>query len=537
MFSYAGLSIRIFMLMTLGLLGIAFGCFIMVVQPYELIFKFKVTFSKGGEIFEMWRKPQVELFLKVYLFNVTNHEEYMSGKADKLHFKQVGPYVYKEGLEHANITFNDNGTVTAIPKHPLTYIAEKSAGAEDDILFLPNIALLSIANVMKDASYFTRWPLNLLIKQTNARPIVKMTAKEFMFGYESALVTLGNNVMPSWIKFDKLGLIDRMYDFEGDFETVYTGETDVRLTGLIDKYNGDSNLPQWTGKCANVAGASDGTKFPSYIEPNDTLLFFRKSLCRSARMVRTGDAVVKGLHSYRYKFMDDELDNGVNNTENKCFCRHGRCLPAGMIDVTDCYYGFPIALTFPHFYKADPSLLNAVVGLEPRQDLHESYFIIQPKSGLPVDIAFRFQINMALQDIKAISNTDGFSNMVLPLLWFEIGMYELPESMNNRFLLYLNIAPVAQDIAIYGLFFGGAIFLIWSVFKILLYRPQGAKSTPAKWIETELQKKRLNFLNDKRSSFRGKQMDTYYNSLLEPKEESTPMTAMDNSECFKEDLV
>lgn len=77
----------------------------------------------------------------------------------------------------------------------------------------------------------------------------------------------------------------QMYDFEGDFETVYTGETDVRLTGLIDKYNGDSNLPQWTGKCANVAGASDGTKFQSYIEPNDTLLFFRKSLCRSARMV------------------------------------------------------------------------------------------------------------------------------------------------------------------------------------------------------------------------------------------------------------
>jgi scavenger receptor class B, member 1 len=76
-----------------------------------------------------------------------------------------------------------------------------------------------------------------------------------------------------------------MYDFDGDFETIYTGETDIRLTGLIDKYNGDVNLPQWTGKCANVQGASDGAKFPSYIQPNDTVLFFRKSLCRSARLV------------------------------------------------------------------------------------------------------------------------------------------------------------------------------------------------------------------------------------------------------------
>lgn len=55
---------------------------------------------------------------------------------------------FREGLEHANITFNDNGTVTAIPKHPLTYIAEKSAGAEDDVLFLPNIALLVSLNYL-----------------------------------------------------------------------------------------------------------------------------------------------------------------------------------------------------------------------------------------------------------------------------------------------------------------------------------------------------------------------------------------------------
>lgn len=76
-----------------------------------------------------------------------------------------------------------------------------------------------------------------------------------------------------------------MYDFDGDYETVYTGEKDIRETGLIEKYNGDYNLPQWTGKCANVNHASDGVKFPSYLEPNDTVLFFRKSLCRSAYMV------------------------------------------------------------------------------------------------------------------------------------------------------------------------------------------------------------------------------------------------------------
>lgn len=72
------------------------------------------------------------------------------------------------------------------------------------------LLLQSITNVMKDASYISRWGLNAVIRQTNTQPLVQMTAHEFMFGYQSTLVTLGNHIMPSWIKFDKLGLIDRV---------------------------------------------------------------------------------------------------------------------------------------------------------------------------------------------------------------------------------------------------------------------------------------------------------------------------------------
>lgn len=64
--------------------------------------------------------------------------------------------------------------------------------------------------MMNDATFFTRVGLNLLIRQTNAEPLVRMTAKEFMFGYKSTLLSLGNKFMPSWIYFDKLGLIDRV---------------------------------------------------------------------------------------------------------------------------------------------------------------------------------------------------------------------------------------------------------------------------------------------------------------------------------------
>lgn len=63
---------------------------------------------------------------------------------------------------------------------------------------------------MSEASMITRMGVNLLIRQTKSQPFIEQTAKEFMFGYESTLVTIGNKFLPSWIVFDKLGLIDRV---------------------------------------------------------------------------------------------------------------------------------------------------------------------------------------------------------------------------------------------------------------------------------------------------------------------------------------
>lgn len=77
-----------------------------------------------------------------------------------------------------------------------------------------------------------------------------------------------------------------MYDFVGDFETFYTGATDPSISGLYDTFMGSRYLKQWEHEhCNNINGASDGTKFKSFIKPDDELLFFRKSMCRPQRLV------------------------------------------------------------------------------------------------------------------------------------------------------------------------------------------------------------------------------------------------------------
>jgi len=61
----------------------------------------------------------------------------------------------------------------------------------------------------------------------------------------------------------------------------------------------------------------------------------------------------------------------------------------------------PVYLSFPHFYKADPKLLESVEGLKPVEKLHESYMKIQPVSKIQrrnpqiskIDISFRISHN------------------------------------------------------------------------------------------------------------------------------------------------
>ncbi|KAJ0182963.1 hypothetical protein K1T71_000939 [Dendrolimus kikuchii] len=458
----------LFLWLMLGFFALGAGCFVLLAKPYDFFFKQKILLQDGGEIFEMWRKPEVELYARIYLFNITNAEEYMSGKENKIKLKEVGPYVYREYLEHKITKFNDNGTLSVIPEHPLTWVEELSEGhKEDDVLFLPHIALLSIANVVSKQSLLTRFGLNRLITFTNSQPLAKMTAKEFMMGYKSQLMTLGNTFLPGWISFDKLGLIDRMYDFNGDYETIFTGATDIRYSGLIDTYRGSTDLPQWEGKhCSNVQYASDGTKFRGRVGMNDTLLFYRRSLCRAAPLIPTEEGVKSGIMAYKYTFPEHMLDNGKYLEENKCFCRKGHCLPDGVLDVTDCYYGFPIALSYPHFYQGEDILFSKVEGLSPNKEKHETRFWIQPDTGLPLDVSSKFQINMALGDISMIQNTERFSNMFLPLLWFDIRMYTLPPNLEQRFQLYINILPIVEQVAMYTLFIAGSVLILLTVYTL-----------------------------------------------------------------------
>lgn len=90
---------------------------------------------------------------------------------------------------------------------------------------------------------------------------------------------------------------------------------------------------------------------------------------------------------------------GTLYPENKCFCG-GRCVPSGVMNVSSCWFDAPVFMSYPHFYNADPYYVDALVGMQPKQEDHELYVVLEPKTGLALEVAARFQVNLMVEPLS-----------------------------------------------------------------------------------------------------------------------------------------
>lgn len=67
-----------------------------------------------------------------------------------------------------------------------------------------------------------------------------------------------------------------------------------------------------------------------------------------------------------------------------------------------------------------------------------------------------------------MAHVEKFSNLTIPMVWFEIAMEELPVHLQNRFSLYLNILPMVEKVGFYGSFVLGALLSIFAVTQVAL---------------------------------------------------------------------
>ena len=80
----------------------------------------------------------------------------------------------------------------------------------------------------------------------------------------------------------------------------------------------------------------------------------------------------------RFAPPDNVFGTPDENPYNSCFCPDGHCAPSGVFNISSCQFGSPLVMSWPHFFQADPKLLQDVEGLNPDREKHQFQLDVLP---------------------------------------------------------------------------------------------------------------------------------------------------------------
>ncbi|KAK9704474.1 CD36 family [Popillia japonica] len=442
-----------------GIIMSCLGYLTYLFSPIDHIVDSMTTLRPGHFIYSFWAEPPLDIFVKVYIFNVTNSQEFLAG-TEKLRVEEIGPYVYQEVLTNIDAVFNDNDTLTYTPKRTYTYRPELSAGGENDSILVPNVPLLGVGSYLTTASSFIKMAFNARTMFTE-QEFRQLTVHQYLWGYSDSLISLGP-FLNMKLNFEQFGLLDRLTARESNTRVKLTlhktldqfGQT--MLPYSIMSYNGSAGLDVWNytevqgdetpkgnTKCNTIEGTFEAGLFPKFMPENEGIRMYRRAFCRPVLFTFENKTVNKdGYEIYRYRTDKNFMASGDNYPNNKCYCWKGKCLPDGFSTLAPCYYNIPIVISQPHFYNADEKVLGQIEGMSPNMELHDSLADINPTLGIPLAAQLRIQVNLNVAE-NTLYKVKPFSNLMVPLIWLE--MEVLPPSASLKFLmnLVLNIDGVS----------------------------------------------------------------------------------------------
>ncbi|KAJ8683686.1 hypothetical protein QAD02_019478 [Eretmocerus hayati] len=455
----AAVGVGALMVVSAGVLAAIFP------QIVTFIIHKEIALREGGQTFGWWRAPPVTPQMHVYIYNVTNADEFLN-EGEKPALQELGPYVYLEKWEKVNVKFNDNGTVSYNVKKTFTFSEELSVGSEDDLVVVPNIPMLSATSQSANAARFLRLAMASIMDILKIKPFVEVSVGQLLWGYEDPLLKLAKDVVPKdqTLPYDQFGLMYGKNGTTNDNYTIFTGASDITKYGLLDKWNGKDGLGHWLSPhCDSVMG-SDGSIFPPSITKHTVLKIFDKDLCRVMPLVYKQDVMTSNnVPGYRFVPPVDVFASPKRIASQKCFYPPGTVETSieGTFNVSLCQYDSPVLLSFPHFYLADPELRNNVTGISPPDpDKHQFFLDVQPTMGTALRARARIQINLAVTQVVDIKQVASFPSIVFPIMWFEDGIDALPDEMTGLMKIAVELPPVARVAVCAGLGVVGLVVLI-----------------------------------------------------------------------------
>ncbi|XP_054262104.1 protein croquemort-like isoform X2 [Macrosteles quadrilineatus] len=437
--------LKIHALFLLGLCFIVLAAVLPMFWPtyYKIFIADTLKMSRGSKTHQIWDDNPVPIYMDFYFFNWTNVNDLEDeGEMHIPQMQELGPYRFTEKIKRVNVTWNSNNTVTYQQAKYWYFDPENSRGSLDDEITTLNIVALTAAFTVRDWMFILRTATNTAIVGTKQKIHVVKKVRELLFeGYSDQLISMAKK-MPSFasvkVPFDKFAWFYKRNgtSFMDGVFNMNTGEEDIYKIGKLENWNYDNSTSFYEGDCANVVGTT-GQLFPPGQTRESKVTMFSPDLCRSVSFEYEEDTEVEGVPGYRYVGGMSMLDNGTVFEDNSCYC-NGECTPSGVLNETSCRFGAPAFASFPHFYLADPFFTDNVRGLRPVKEKHQFYLVLEPTTGIPLDVAARFQINLLLQPLPGMGLYSNVPTVFFPMLWFQQRATILPSmALGLRLLLFL----------------------------------------------------------------------------------------------------
>ncbi|XP_042220970.1 protein peste-like [Homarus americanus] len=460
---------------------------------FNAILKSQMEIQPGSTSYDIWHYTPVPLYLRFYFYNFTNPDEFSKG--GKAVLDEVGPYCYREYHEKQNLTFHPNNTVTFFQQRWWLWDQGCSGNLSlDDIITSLNTVPISAAwsvrnkplmltglnsilvsqkeNSSPEPQYMRRFSMDTSVYVCVCLCLSQDPLLDWMQNNIVNITNISNILPPGLTNYDKFGWFynrNLSLTYDGLFN-MFTGEDTLDHVGLIDLWDNGRNTTFFDYPCNKVTGSA-GEIWPPGLK-KDFIEFYSSDLCMSVKLFYKGEVTdVNGLPGYRYWGTNYTFANGSVVEGNECYCVKGTCAPTGLLNAESCRMGSPAFISFPHFYAADPFLLDGVTGVSPPEaDKHAFTMDLIPELGTPMWVSARMQINMYVRPypgkfkLGKITILKDVPKVYLPLLWFE-EVAGVPEDMASQLSLLLFIMKTPTMTIIFSIMLAlGVLTILLAIF-------------------------------------------------------------------------
>ncbi|RWS06792.1 scavenger receptor class B member 1-like protein [Dinothrombium tinctorium] len=429
----------------------------------------KLEIRNDSLLFKDWKDIPLPIYNKVYFFNVSNANEIMEHGAKPV-LNEIGPFTYRLYLNKTYVVFNDNGTVTYREKKTWMFEPHLSVASQDFRIITLNTPLAAALTLIEKVPPIIRTAIALALDRATEGFFIERSIRELMFeGYPDAFAALGPLISPELAKNKgKFGYFWPKNGTDDGLITAFTGKNSETMM-LIDRYNGKPHLDTWlTEECNRINDSSQGELRPPLDHPLQIIKIFQPLVCRPFFLNFTEPFVTKaGFKTYKYELDKNMFRNASEFPPNACYeskiptfrdtnlvstvfnilsgptsQKHKKLrFPNGVIDLSACFFGAPVLMSYPHFLNADPYYLRTVDGLKPNKSLHDIWFAVEPITGGSVDLSFGFQLNVHINRPAGLIRYRHIPEIVFPALWQKIEV-EWPEDFASKLNLVLNLPTI-----------------------------------------------------------------------------------------------